>query len=125
MNKLIDSMLSEISPEIQSQAVEMLSTIAESLYYVPPEAQSELNAQAVRAAVRQRFPEWAHLCIPYRNVLTFQEWKRRGYRVRKGERSIRIPILREIEDESDPTAKRLVRRTACLFAQPQVEQTDQ
>ena len=81
---------------------------------------SIFNSKKVIEAVRQRFPEWADLCEPYVNVLTFHQWKARGYRVKKGEHSIRIPILSEIE-EDDKKTKRLVRRTACVFALPQVE----
>jgi hypothetical protein len=88
--------------------------------YKPKEEQSERNTQAVMQAVRERFPDWADQAEPYRNVLTFQEWKRRGFKVKRGEKSIRIPIMKEIE-EDDGKAKRLVRRTACLFALPQVE----
>ena len=93
---------------------------AESLFYRPKADQSERNMQLVTDEVKKRFPEWLPQCEPYRNVLTFQEWKRRGYTVKKGEQSIRIPILSEIE-EDDKKTKRLVRRTACLFARPQVE----
>ena len=95
---------------------------AESLFYRPKAEQSERSMQLVAEEVKKRFPDWSHQCEPYKNVLTFQEWKRRGYKVKKGEKSIRIPILSEIEEKDDPKAKRLVRRTACLFARPQVEQ---
>lgn len=88
--------------------------------YKDKDHQSARNTQAVMNAVRQRFPEWADQALPYINVLTFRQWKKRGYRVRKGEKSIRIPILSEIEDE-DTKIKRRVRRMACLFALPQVE----
>ena len=94
----------------------------ESLFYRPKADQSTRSMQLVIDEVKKRFPEWLPQCEPYRNVLTFQEWKRRGYKVKKGEKSIRIPILSEIEEKDDPKAKRLVRRTACLFAKPQVEQ---
>ena len=95
---------------------------AESLFYRPKADQSTRSMQLVIDEVNKRFPDWSPQCEPYRNVLTFQEWKRRGYKVKKGEKSIRIPILSEIEEKDDPKAKRLVRRTACLFAKPQVEQ---
>lgn len=83
--------------------------------------QSERSIQAVKNEVAKRFPDFLSQCRPYTNVLTFGQWKARGYKVKKGERSIRIPILSEIEDKEEPKSKRLVRRTACLFAFPQVE----
>jgi hypothetical protein len=89
--------------------------------YKPESEQSLRNTQAVMQAVRQRFPEFADQAQPYINILTFHQWKARGFNVKKGEHSIRIPILREIEEKDDPKSKRLVRRTACLFALPQVE----
>lgn len=88
--------------------------------YIDKEHQSEKNKQAVLDAVRQRFPEWADEAIPYVNVLTFNQWRARGYRVKKGEKSIRITVMKELEDEDNQ--KWLARRTACLFALPQVEE---
>ena len=90
--------------------------------YRDTDHQSQSNTQAVLKAVRQRFPAWADQCAPYVNVLTFAEWQRRGYRVRKGEKAIRVPVLRrERRSDDDPPEGRLVRRWACLFAAPQVE----
>lgn len=92
--------------------------------YKQQDEQSTRSIQAVIQAVQQRFPDWADQCIPYTNVLTFQQWLKRGYGVKKGEKSIRIPIMREIEDKDDPKRKQLIRRTSCLFAFPQVEKKD-
>ena len=86
--------------------------------------QSVRNTQAVFQAVKQRFPEWASQCQPYVNVLTLKAWNQRGFRVKKGEHAIRIPILVHVFKENEkgekiPVANRLSR--ACLFALPQVE----
>jgi hypothetical protein len=89
--------------------------------YLPHEHQSLKNTKTVLEAVKQRFPEWADQAQPYVNVLTFRQWLKRGSGVKKGETSIRIPIMQEIEDKNDPQARHLVRKTACLFAFPQVE----
>ena len=51
---------------------------------------SIINSKFVRKAVKERFPEWADKCEPYVNVLTLKAWNERGYRVKKGEKSIRI-----------------------------------
>lgn len=98
----------------------MLATIQYGTPYKAESDQSLRSIEAVRQEVAKRFPDFAPQCQPYVNVLTFQQWKARGFTVKKGEHSIRITILREIE-EDDGKAKRLVRRTACLFALPQVE----
>ncbi len=97
-----------------------MSTITYGTPYKIESQQSLRNKQAVLEAVIQRFPAFAADCIPYVNVLTFHQWKARGFHVKKGEHAIRIPVLREIE-EDDKKTKRLIRQTACLFALPQVE----
>jgi len=85
--------------------------------------QSIRNTQAVLQAVRQRFPEWSSQCAPYVNVLTLKAWNQRGFRVKKGEHSIQIPVIVPVFKEEDgkkiPIANRLSR--ASLFALPQVE----
>ena len=85
--------------------------------------QSQKNTQIVLDAVKSRFPEWASQAAPYVNVLTLKAWNQRGFRVKKGEQSIRIPVLVPVFKEEDgkriPVANRL--SSACLFALPQVE----
>jgi hypothetical protein len=98
-----------------------MATIELGVPYLPKEQQSLKNSQAVIQAVRQRFPEWADQAVPYVNVLTFRQWVQRGYGVKKGEKSIRITVMKDIPDEDNPKQTRRVRRTACLFALPQVE----
>ena len=51
---------------------------------------SAANSKIVLDAVRVRFPEWADPCQPYVNVLTLKAWNQRGYRVKKGEKAIRV-----------------------------------
>ena len=104
------------------QSIKLIPRVAFGTPYKLEPEQSTRSKQAVMKAVSQRFPEFAGQCEPYVNVLTFRQWKARGYHVKKGEKSIRIPIMKEIEEKDDPKAKRLVRRTAFLFARPQVEQ---
>ena len=100
----------------------IIELIALGTPYKQESEQSQRNIQAVMNEVQQRFPDFAAQAQPYVNVLTFRQWKARGYNVKKGEHSIRIPIMSEIEDKEGPVkAKRLVRRTACLFALPQVQ----
>jgi len=102
--------------------IKLFDTILFGTPYKPESEQSLQNTKIVMQEVRQRFPEFADQAQPYINVLTFQQWKARGFHVKKGEHSIRIPILSEIEEENGKAkVKRLVRRTACLFALPQVE----
>jgi hypothetical protein len=77
-----------------------MTTIELGIPYIPKELQSQRNTQAVIQAVKQRFPNWTDEAIPYVNVLTFRQWLERGYGVKKGEKSIRIAIMREFEDKS-------------------------
>ena len=97
-------------------------TVAYGTPYKPETEQSTRNRQAVIAAVAKQFPDFASQCQPYVNVLTFRQWKARGFRVKSGEHGIRIPIYRQIEkDVAGQKVKERVRRTAVLFALPQVE----
>ena len=90
--------------------------------YKTESEQSQRNSKSVIEEIQKRFPTFAGDAKPYINILTFGQWKARGYRVKKGEHSIRIPIMTEIEEtEGQTKVKRRVRRTACLFALPQVE----
>jgi N-terminal domain of anti-restriction factor ArdC len=89
--------------------------------YIPLEHQSVRNSQLVLQEVGKRFPDFLAQAVPYQNILTFRQWRNRGYRVKKGEKSIRITVMKDIPDEDDPKQTRKIRRTACLFALPQVE----
>lgn len=87
--------------------------------------QSVYNTKLVLQAVAQRFPEWAAEARPYVNVLTLRAWNQRGYRVRKGEKAIKVmtkvPVTKRNEKgEDEVVAQR--RAVAYVFALPQVEQ---
>src|SRR5205085_12635069 len=83
------------------------------------------NTQAVMQEVSKRFPEWVPQCQPYVNVLTLRAWNQRGYRVKKGEKSIRVmtlvPVMWEDEKTGHKTPVGTRRAVAFLFALPQVE----
>lgn len=85
---------------------------------------SIMNAQAVLHAVGERFPAFLPEAVPYVNILSYNEWMKRGYQVRKGEKAIRCAgealIIRKDEEGKDEfLGTRSV--TACVFALPQVE----
>jgi hypothetical protein len=86
---------------------------------------SIVNTKKVLDAVSQRFPDWADQCEPYVNVLTLKAWNQRGYRVRKGEKAIRVATLLPVwkEDEKTGEKAQIGTRpgTAFVFALPQVE----
>jgi len=88
-------------------------------------AHSSFNSKLVLDAVRQRFPDWADQCRPYINVLTLEAWNQRGYRVKKGEKAIRIARRDEVWEENKESGERIWRgwrsATTCVFALPQVE----
>ena len=100
-----------------------MSTITLGVPY--KDAYSVNNAKIVFNAVRQRFPISADQCEPYVNVLTLRAWNQRGYRVKKGEKAIRvmtmIPVMKKDEKtgEKIPVGTRLA--TAYVFALPQVD----
>jgi hypothetical protein len=89
------------------------------------DSMSIINAKIVFEAVQQRFPEWASQCEPYVNVLTLPAWNQRGYRVKKGEKAIRvatmIPVWKDDDDKGEKVQVGTRPATACVFALPQVE----
>lgn len=86
------------------------------------------NTKVVLDAVRVRFPDWVDRCEPYVNVLTLRAWNQRGYRVKKGEKAIRV-FTKAPVTETDPKTgeKRVVGArpaSAHVFALSQVEKRD-
>jgi len=86
---------------------------------------SVINASMVLAAVRDRFPSWADQCKPYVNVLTLKAWNQRGYRVKIGEKGIRIvtmlPVWKEDQAKGEKIQIGSRPQTTYVFALPQVE----
>jgi hypothetical protein len=93
--------------------------------YKPETEQSVYNTKLVLQAVAQRFPYWAHEAKPYVNVLTLRAWNRRGYRVKRGEKAIKVMTqipVRKFDEEAN--SEIVVGKRKCLayvFALPQVE----
>ncbi len=57
---------------------------------------------------------------PYNNALTFAQWLKQGYRVKRGEKAIRSITFVEVKDQVGNVTKR-VKRGVCLFYYKQVE----
>lgn len=83
------------------------------------------NVKIVHAAVSARFPDWADQCRPYVNVLTLKAWNQRGYRVKKGEKAIRVFTKVPVTEKDATTGEEKVVGSrpapAFVFALPQVE----
>ena len=86
---------------------------------------SAQNSKIVLDAVKARFPAWADQCQPYVNVLTLKAWNQRGYRVKKGEKAIRvftkIPVTEKDEETGEEKIVGSRPARAFVFALPQVE----
>ena len=119
MSAVKDALLESAVEEIEFDREE---SVPFGIPYIPIDQQSPKNTQLVLQEVAKRFPTFLPNAIPYRNVLSFRQWRKRGYSVKKGEKSIRIIVMKEIPEIDDPMRKRLAKRTACLFALPQVEE---
>jgi N-terminal domain of anti-restriction factor ArdC len=73
--------------------------------FTPESAQSFHRYSPINAAtVKMRL---ACGCEPYRDVFTYNRWLALGYQVQRGERSIKIPVIVERENEDNETIKRL------------------
>ena len=46
-------------------------------------------------------------CEPYKDVFTYARWQALGYQVQRGQRSIKIPVVIEKENDDGETLKRL------------------
>jgi antirestriction protein ArdC len=46
-------------------------------------------------------------CEPYKDVFTYARWQALGYQVKRGEHSIKIPVIIEKENEDGEAIKRL------------------
>ena len=83
------------------------------------------NSKIVLEEVKKRFPEWFDQCEPYVNVLTLRAWNLRGYRVKKGEKAIRVgtlvPVWKEDKDKGEKVQIGTLPGRAFVFALPQVE----
>ena len=83
------------------------------------------NSKIVLDAVKTRFPNWADQCKPYVNVLTLKAWNQRGYRVKKGEKAIRVftkvPVTEKDATTGDEKVVGSRPARAFVFALPQVE----
>jgi len=49
-------------------------------------------------------------CQPYRDVFTFKRWLAQGYAVKKGEKALRLPLVKDVEEAGDDGETVKVRR---------------
>ena len=85
---------------------------------------SARTAQAVRDEIARRWgAAEADKYDPFRNCLTLRRWGSLGYRVRKGERSIRSITIIEEKDDSGAVVRKHA-RTVHLFYERQVEKVN-
>src|SRR3990167_10480507 len=59
-------------------------------------------------------------CQPYEDVFTFKRWIALGYCVRKGEKAIRLPLVKDVEDEDGEKVRRGLGSSA-VFCRHQVK----
>ena len=83
------------------------------------------NSKLVLEEVQKLFPEWAPQAEPYVNILTMKAWNQRGYRVKKGEKAIRVFTKVSVTEKDAKTGEEKIVGSrparACVFALPQVE----
>lgn len=107
-----------------SKRSSIIGTVPMGKPYIPESQQSFANKQLVLAAVATRFPEFLPDAIPYVNILSFNSWLKRGYKVKKGEKAIRVagarPVIEKDEEGQDEFLG-MAPCTACVFCLPQVE----
>ena len=65
-------------------------------------------------------------CQPYRDVFTFKRWLAQGYAVQKGQKALRLPLVKDVEEAGDDGETVKVRRVlgmSFVFCRCQVAQT--
>lgn len=92
-----------------------------------PEAARHFNGYSGGNAMLVRF-SLKCACLPYEDVFTLKRWNAQGFKVRKGEHSIEIPVVgtseREVADPETGEVKTDSRRfmgTGRVFCRCQVE----
>ena len=91
---------------------------------VSPYTGSEATYDMVKQQIAERWgAAEAEQYDPYMNCLTFRQWLARGYRVRKGEKSLRSITFVEKKDE-DGNVEKKYKKTVCLFYYKQVEKIE-
>jgi len=107
-----------------SKKSEIIGTVKMGTPYLPLQEQSIENVKLALSAVGERFPDFLPQAEPYVNILSYNEWLKRGYKVKKGEKAIRVagarPIIKKEEDGTEDVLG-FMPTTACVFALPQVE----
>lgn len=88
---------------------------------VSPYTGSETTYSIVAEQIKER---WGDKEVknydPYSNTLTFAQWLKQGFRVKKGEKAIRSFTLVEVKDQAGNGTKK-IKRGVCLFYYRQVE----
>jgi hypothetical protein len=63
-------------------------------------------------------------CEPYRDVFTYNRWRAQGFQVRKGEKSLRLPVIITVtvKNEAENTEEsRRIGRNVPVFCRCQVD----
>ena len=63
-------------------------------------------------------------CEPYRDVFTYNRWKAQGFQVQRGEKAIKIPVVKVVATENKDTGAEETRKllgTGAVFCRHQVE----
>ena len=63
-------------------------------------------------------------CEAYRDIFTYNRWKAQGFQVQKGQKAIRLPLVRTVDREDPETGKTETRRVlgrSAVFCRCQVK----
>ena len=85
---------------------------------------SKITFEMVKKQIQDRWPDQAKEYDPHQNCFTYKEWAKRGFRVRKGEKSIRSItfISSKKDDDSEDAEEHKYSRPVFLFYKTQVDQ---
>lgn len=66
-------------------------------------------------------------CSPYQDVFTYNRWKAQGYQVRRGEKSIKLPLVKDIvteDEESETVTTHRILGASFVFCRCQVDKNN-
>ena len=65
-------------------------------------------------------------CQPYEDVFTYNRWQVLGYQVQRGEKAIKLPLVKsiEVENEEGETENKRILGSSAVFCRCQVKEKE-
>ena len=64
-------------------------------------------------------------CMAYADVFTYRRWRAQGFQVQRGQKAIRVPLVKDVSQEDDETGEvthKHIKTSAAVFCRHQVQE---